>query len=166
VLDRGPEGVGLAAELFATTLDAYLILGMIAEDAADRNTADGRPATNVAAHGRMARMLCGDLETSTEDQRRRLAEAVLKAQSSKIDWALNLALREFPPPHTAVLAGEGAFLARRVLAHVEWGRRCKQVDLGRVLGPEISTAACAYAVAVLAAEGRESLPNDAITGHR
>jgi probable H4MPT-linked C1 transfer pathway protein len=162
VLDRCPSGAGLAAELFATALDAYLILGMIAEDAADRNTADGRPATRAAAHARMARMMCADLETSTEEQRRRLAEAVLKSQCSKIDWGLNLALREFPPPHTAVLAGEGAFLARRVLDHIEWGRRCKQVDLERVLGPETSRAACAHAVAVLASQGPEIPPHDAI----
>ncbi len=166
VLDRGPEGVGLAAELFATTLDAYLILGMVPEEAADLNTADGRPATWAAAHARMARMLCADLETSTEEQRRRLAEAVLKAQSSKIDWALTLALREFPPPHTALLTGEGAFLARRVLARVEWGRRCREVDLERGLGREISKAACAFAVAVLVSEGPEVPFRDAITCRR
>src|SRR5262249_41491473 len=58
----GGEG---AAELFATTLDVYLVLGLIAEDAVDCRTADGRPATRVAAHGRLARMLCADTETLT-----------------------------------------------------------------------------------------------------
>ena len=48
---------GGAAELFATTLDVYLLLDWIAEDAADRNTADGRPATKAAAHARLARMM-------------------------------------------------------------------------------------------------------------
>jgi (4-(4-[2-(gamma-L-glutamylamino)ethyl]phenoxymethyl)furan-2-yl)methanamine synthase len=163
VIDRVGAGAGLAAELFATTLDAYLILGMIPEDAADRNTADGRPATRAAAHARMARMMCADLETTTEDQRRPLAEAVLKAQASKIDWGLALALRGSPPPRGAILTGEGAFLARHVLARVEWSRNCKQVDLNSVLNEEISRAACAYAVACLAAEGREERPRDAIT---
>ncbi len=157
--------MGLAAELFATTLDAYLILGMVPEEAADLNTADGRPATWAAAHARMARMLCADLETSTEEQRRRLAEAVLKAQSSKIDWCSS-GVREFPPPHTALLTGEGAFLARRVLARMEWGRRCKEVDLERGLGREISKAACAFAVAVLVSEGPEVPFRDAITCRR
>ena len=61
------------------------------------------------------------------------------------------------------MAGEGAFLARHVLARVEWGRNCKQVDLESMLGREVARAACAYAVACLAAEGREGRPPDAIT---
>jgi probable H4MPT-linked C1 transfer pathway protein len=166
LIDRTAAGAGLAAELFATTLDAYLILGMIPEDPADRNTADGRPATRAAAHARIARMMGADLETSTEDQRRRLAEAVRKAQASKIDWGLGLALRGAPPPRAAVLAGEGTFLARFVLDRADWGRNCRQVDLDSVLNPEVSRAACAYAVACLAAEGREEMPRDAITRRR
>ncbi len=38
---------GLAAELFATTLDVFLTLGDIPEDQNDRDTADGRPATRA-----------------------------------------------------------------------------------------------------------------------
>src|SRR5262249_6004559 len=55
-----------AAEWSATPLDASLILGPVAEAPDDRNTADGRPATRAAAPARLARMLCADLETSTE----------------------------------------------------------------------------------------------------
>ena len=36
-------GPKVAAELFATTLDVYLVLGLIPEDEEDCNTADGRP---------------------------------------------------------------------------------------------------------------------------
>src|SRR6266851_4711530 len=56
----GGEG---AAELFATTLDVYLLLGEIPPDPNDRRTADGRRATVEAAHARMARMMCEDAET-------------------------------------------------------------------------------------------------------
>src|SRR5205085_10035094 len=45
-----------AAELFATTLDVYLILGKIPEDSTNLDTADGRPATIDLAHARLARM--------------------------------------------------------------------------------------------------------------
>src|SRR5258708_819144 len=62
-----------AAEFFAPTLDVHLILDFIAEDPADCNTADGRPATKTAAHARLARMMCADLETSTPEERRGLA---------------------------------------------------------------------------------------------
>jgi probable H4MPT-linked C1 transfer pathway protein len=167
LLDRTGTGAGLAAEVFATTLDAYLILGMIREDPADRNTADGRPATRAAAHARMARMLCADQETSTGEQRRRLAESVLRAQSSKIQWALELALRAFGgPPQAAVVAGEGASLALHVLERMEWFRDCACIDLRRALGEEGTRAACAYAVAVLATKRQEGPPDDRITRRR
>ncbi|MFL6120051.1 helix-turn-helix domain-containing protein, partial [Actinophytocola sp.] len=52
-----------AAEFFATTHDVYLILGMTPADPADRDTADGRPATLECAHARLARMVCGDAES-------------------------------------------------------------------------------------------------------
>ena len=65
-----------AAELFATTLDVYLIRGEIAEDPENRDTADGRPATKAHAHARIARMLGADLETSTEEERLILVEQV------------------------------------------------------------------------------------------
>ncbi len=63
-------GFRIAAELFATTLDAYLLLGYIPEDAMDANTADGRPATKAYAEARIARMFCADVETSTAEDRR------------------------------------------------------------------------------------------------
>ena len=47
-------------EFFATTLDVNLMLNLVPEDDADRDTADGRPASRVAAHARLAHMLCGD----------------------------------------------------------------------------------------------------------
>ena len=78
---------GGAAELFATTLDVYLLLDWIAEDAADRNTADGRPATKAAAHARLARMLCADLDSSTEQERMGLAHRVFLKQVYDITWA-------------------------------------------------------------------------------
>jgi probable H4MPT-linked C1 transfer pathway protein len=142
-----------AAELFATTLDVYLILGRIAEDPDDRNTADGRPATRAAAHARLARMLCADLETSTEDQRRRLAERALVRQVLLLGSALKSAAWQLPgPPRTVVLAGEGEFLALVALQEQDPFPPCYGVRLSLGLGAEASRAACAHAVAVLAAE--------------
>ena len=61
---------GLAAELFASTLDVYLTLGDLAPNPTDLSTADGRPATVGAAHDRLARMIGADRESfSTEDAR-------------------------------------------------------------------------------------------------
>src|SRR5262249_4723112 len=66
-------GSGGAAELFATTLDVYIVLGDLPEDGNDRNTADGRPATRAAAHARLARMRCADAESCSEEETRKLA---------------------------------------------------------------------------------------------
>jgi (4-(4-[2-(gamma-L-glutamylamino)ethyl]phenoxymethyl)furan-2-yl)methanamine synthase len=146
----GAEG---AAELFATTLDVYLLLGSIAEDAADHNTADGRPATKSAAHARLARMVCADQETSTIEEREKLANRILLKQVNTLHYAVEQVsglLRE--PPRTIVLAGEGEFLALPVLNNQSAFPPCPIVGLWETLGAGISRAACAYAVAVLAAE--------------
>ncbi|MGE3803939.1 MAG: hydantoinase/oxoprolinase family protein, partial [Gemmataceae bacterium] len=53
-------GSSVAAELFATTLDVYLVLGELAENSDDCDSADGRPATKQQAHARLARMFLED----------------------------------------------------------------------------------------------------------
>ena len=142
-----------AAELFATTLDVYLMLGKIAEDPTDCNTADGRPATKAAAEARLARMLCADLETCTAEERRKLVNRVLLKQVHTLQWAVErVAGRLSRPLQTIVVAGEGDFLVRVVLEEQEAIPPCDVVRFEKSLSPEISQAACAYAVAVLAAE--------------
>jgi probable H4MPT-linked C1 transfer pathway protein len=140
---------GAAAELFATTLDAYLLLGRIAENTQDCNTADGRPATRAAAEARLARMDGADMETSTPNERRQIAERSVQRQQE----LLRRALARQPLPRTVVLAGEGEFLAADVLSSLRELKMARIVSLNRELAPKISQAACAHAVAVLAAEG-------------
>lgn len=142
-----------AAELFATALDVYLLLGHVPEDESDTNTADGRPATKACAEARIARMLCADLETSTAAERRNLAELVFHNQTVILGFAFSEVVRRLPAlPQTVVFAGEGEFLIRLALKAQRTIPPCRVVSLSRELGPEISRAACAYAVAILAAE--------------
>jgi probable H4MPT-linked C1 transfer pathway protein len=146
-------GGNIAAEVFATTLDAYLVLGWVAEDPQDRNTADGRPATRAAAHARLARMLCADLETTTEADRRRLAGRVNDRQLHLLTLALADVSSRLPgPPQTIVLAGEGEVLGFLAVREQDAFPPCPIMPLGKNLGAEISRAACAYALAVLATE--------------
>jgi probable H4MPT-linked C1 transfer pathway protein len=146
----GPEG---AAELFATTLDAYLLLGAVPEDPADLDTADGRPATRAFAHARLARMLCADLKTSTEGQRLDLARLLHGRLVGSVASALERAARRLPGrPETIILAGTGEFLARAALSSVGWPGPVTLISLGERLGPAVSAAACAHAVAVLCSE--------------
>ncbi len=150
----GPEA---AAELFATTLDVYLVLDWLPEDPRDCLTADGRPATRAHAHARLARMLCGDAETCKPDETRRLAERILLKQLDLVSSTVNRVAWQLPaPPQALILSGSGERLARAALAGPE---PCPLdfpvgpvISLAERLGPGLSQAACAYALAVLASE--------------
>jgi probable H4MPT-linked C1 transfer pathway protein len=141
-----------ATELFATTLDVFLVLGMIPEDSGDTMTADGRPATRAAAHARLARMVCADLETCTEAERLVLAERALARLVDRIGSAADRVAGRLPgPPQTYLLAGSGEFLARMVVDSRSRDTPARIVSVSQLLGRDVSHAACAYAVAVLAA---------------
>jgi probable H4MPT-linked C1 transfer pathway protein len=145
-------GGRFAAELFATTLDAYLVLEKVPEDPSDCLTADGRPATRAAAHARLARMMCADMETCTEKQTFRLAQRVERRQVRLIQRALRRVQRRMSrPPGTIILAGSGEFLAHSVVAR-RFGGAAECISLTQRFGPAIAGAACAYALAVIAAE--------------
>jgi probable H4MPT-linked C1 transfer pathway protein len=147
-------GSEVAGELFATTLDMCLVLGLLPEDPGDTATADGRPATRAAAYARLARMICADLETTTEDERRWVAEHALEYLVNIVGSAVDHVTERLPDlPRTVVLAGSGEFLARRVLQRDRRSRVVAQVvSVAELLGADVSQAACAQAVAVLAAE--------------
>jgi probable H4MPT-linked C1 transfer pathway protein len=142
-----------AAEWFATTLDVNLVLGLIPENAMDRATADGRPATRAAARSRLARMRCADDETCTPPEIHALAESVLQSQEALLTQALDEVIRnQQGPPDFVLLAGSGEFLARRVLRR-QWSVPPPAViSLAEKLGPELSEAACAHALVVLSSE--------------
>ncbi len=142
-----------AAELFATTRDAYLLLGLLPEAHADRDTADARPATTEAAHARLARMVGADAESFTLEEARELAATVVFRQGLLLTHAVAAVTARLPgSPGAAVLAGSGEFLARAVLENRRLVPRCPVVSLAERLGSEVSQAACAYALATLAAE--------------
>jgi probable H4MPT-linked C1 transfer pathway protein len=144
-------GEQVAAELFATMQDAYLVLGETAENPADCDTADARPATRALAHNRLARMLCADLETSTEQERVDLAARAAARQVEMIAAAMKHVSGRFTEaPQTVILAGSGEHVATKAVAATGWSPH--MVSLRQELGEAVSTAACACAVAVLAAE--------------
>lgn len=143
----------IAAELFATTLDVHLILGNIPEDATDLETANGRPATIAAAHDRLARMLCCDRDEFTLDDARAAAAWLADAQQRQITAAIDqvLAAQETCCGHV-IVSGSGAFLAERVVSEHSTLSAVKRTRLADLVPPGVSEAACAFAVARLAAE--------------
>jgi probable H4MPT-linked C1 transfer pathway protein len=143
--------VPVAQELFATTWDAYLMLGDLPEEPQATHTADGRPATRAHARQRLARCICADAESFTDADALHAAEAVARAQLSRLGIAAQGVLRRMARrPSVVVVSGQGEFLARRL---VERLRIDAQVcALSQRLGPEASRCATAHALAVLAHE--------------
>jgi probable H4MPT-linked C1 transfer pathway protein len=168
-------GSMVAAEFFATAHDAYLLLAKVAEDPADCDTADNRPATRACAHARMARMLGGDAETITLEKVTSLAEEVMHHQIRLIEYGILQAIGRLAhqaqhdrpkQPIIFLVSGSGEFVARELFTR---GFTCQtnlkyttseRVDLKNVrslgdqLGAGVSACAPAYAVAVLATESR------------
>jgi probable H4MPT-linked C1 transfer pathway protein len=142
---RGSD-VGLAAELFATTLDVFLVSGEIPENPDDVRTADGRPATVELACNRLARMVAADHESFTlqdatslsQSFRGALLDRLLEAAETSCRW-----LRR--RPESVILSGSGEFLGREVARRVlpETG---SITSLAERWGAEASVAACARAL--------------------
>ncbi|NOY42393.1 MAG: H4MPT-linked C1 transfer pathway protein [Planctomycetes bacterium] len=152
VLSWRGELCPVAQELFATTSDAYVMLGELAEDVDDLNTADGRSRTKANARGRLARAVCADSTMFSEEDARRSAEMVRAAQLQQLEIAARQVLgRMETPPREIVLSGHGEFLARELIARLELD--CRVVSLAEQLGREVSRCGCAHALAVLAREG-------------
>ena len=145
-------GMEVAAEFFATMLDAYLFTGLLPENPDDRDTADGRSATAACAHGRLARMRCADVEMFSEEETRDLAERALQTQWQAVHRAMLGVVEGRPAVDRIVLAGSGEILGRSVCTRFAPWSALPVTSLADLLGPDLSQAACAYAVALLAAE--------------
>ncbi len=143
---------GLAAEIFASTLDVYLTLGDIESNPSDLSTADGRPATVEAARDRLARMVGADRDGFSAEDALAFARA---ADECLIDRLVLAAERAAAPtigrPTAAVVAGSGEFLARR-LAQELIEPTGPIIGLREAWGALASSAGCAYALVRLAAE--------------
>jgi probable H4MPT-linked C1 transfer pathway protein len=143
----------LAAELFATTLDIYLILEDIPDQPECISTADGRPATRAAAVNRLCRMLCCDSSELTPDEVHALADHFAELQIQQMLTDLDqVVANQAGPCQAVIISGSGSFLARKLIAQNEHTRDVRIVDFNNAMSVGFSESACAYAVARLAAE--------------
>jgi (4-(4-[2-(gamma-L-glutamylamino)ethyl]phenoxymethyl)furan-2-yl)methanamine synthase len=141
----------VAAELFATTADAYVLFGDLAEDPEATWTADGRPLTAEFARERLARMVCADATSFSAEDARQAAEIIRNAQIAQLQAALSRAASGLAEPcEFVVMSGAGEFLARSVARGAIVNGNL--VSLSERLGPDVSSCAPAHAVAALAAE--------------
>jgi len=145
-------GMEVAAEFFATMHDAYIVSGLLPEAPDDCDTADARPATRGQAHARLARMCCADTESFSIADARRLAERALQRQWSTVAASIERVMQRRSAVDRVVIAGSGEVLGRNVAARTPTLAGVRVTSLAATLGPALSAAACAYAVAMLAAE--------------
>ncbi|MCC7475489.1 MAG: hypothetical protein IT425_08845 [Pirellulales bacterium] len=138
----------VAAEFFATTADAYILLGEIPEDPRATSAADGRPATRECSQRRLAKQICADLAEVEEADFLKMAEVIRNAQLDRVSQSLRQRMANFNhPPDWIVISGTGEFLARKAVESL-WPSAFI-TSLTASLGNEVSKAAAAYAVACL-----------------
>jgi hypothetical protein len=143
----------LAAEVFATTGDVWLLTGDVAEVPADLNTANGRPFTRAAAHDRLARQFCSDRDEITLDDAAAIAGVLAERLASELTAGIQRIIRQLGEPVRCIVAsGEGEFLIRRATGDPDGCSEAALISLQSILGPEHSRAACAFALARLSIE--------------
>lgn len=155
-----PAG-SVAAELFATTADAWTLAGHVPEDALDTDTADNRPRTAEFCRARLARMIGADAETATAEEVSSLAGSVILTQTMQLEAAVarqysrldDLKRYAFRRTAVAVVSGSGEFLARQLIARYPH-TFTDVVSLADRHGPDVAACAPAFAVARLAQERR------------
>lgn len=132
-------------EVFATTDDCALVLGLVHEDAQDRMTSDGGPRTIAAAVNRLARMIGLDHRGVDLAMARPLARAVIDAAAAAIAAAIARQPERFRG--SWMLSGHTAdyFLPPWLL-----GRNLPAVRrLADHIGPQLARVAPAFACAKL-----------------
>lgn len=142
----------VSSEYFATSADVHLVLGHITKDQYSNDTADSRGKSVEECKARLARIVCGDIETVPEDQIVDIARQAWTQQLKDITsgvlqvcamYGLELAEQIF------VFSGVGAvFLGRSALASFDIKESRYLQD---ILGPEGANSATAFAAALYAA---------------
>jgi probable H4MPT-linked C1 transfer pathway protein len=141
----------VAAELFATSADAYVILGELPEQTHYRSTADGRPLTKEFARERLARMICADASTFSDVDARQAAACVREAQIAQLHSAVQQVFSTMDcQPECVILSGTGEFLASNLFPSVF--PTGSLISLADRLGRPVSECGPAHALAVLAEE--------------
>ena len=143
----------LAAEMFATMLDVYLILKEIPGNSSDFNTADGRPADINHARQRLARMVCAGEHQLSESQLTEMALQFKESQQRLITRQLRRVMKSLPShPQQIILSGSCEFIGRSVVKACPELNDVILLSLPKMLGSELASAACAHALVQLANE--------------
>lgn len=145
------ESCPVGAELFSTTGDVFLLSGELPGDAANSDTANGKPATVEEAYDRLVRQICCDRTEVSREEAGAIAVYVKQRLIEKIGRSLQRVLsRSSKPCETIIVSGSGEFFARQIVMAEESLQGVPVISLAEKLSPQLATAACASAVAKLA----------------
>jgi len=150
-VDVDRKTLTVATEWFASLDDVLLVLNQAAEDVHDKNTADGQPRTKACASVRMARMVCAEPNELGPGALASICREVLTVYQERLS---ELLLRPYARQERwggVILSGSGEHLLANELHRLDLEAR-PLVSLSQQLGPDLSTALAAYAVATLLAE--------------
>jgi len=139
----------VARELFATTLDAHIVLGNIPEQPQREDTADGHSATLRNSIQRLARCICADNGDFTHFDAKLLAEHVVVESAILLRDAIDSVAEQhgFNEETTFILSGHGGFLFDHAKPN-----NSQLTHLHHKIGKAAARCGPAYAVAALAAE--------------
>ena len=145
-LPRRGRRCRVAAEHFAIAADAHLWRGSI--EAADYtcDTPDGRGRSRLEAGARLARMVCADLEMLGAQGITDIADAIARSQVQQVVSGLRQVMRRLGArgPRVAVVAGQGAFIARAAAHEAGLATQDLADGFGAAAARAIPAAAVAY----------------------
>ena len=150
----GDRNFRLAAELFATTYDVYLLQEKIEENWDCFETANGKPATIHHAYDRMTRMFCADRTEFTLEEMRTAAKRFKQSQVSLIEAAISqvIEVQGFQQVDNVIASGEGEFLVDEIVRQHSLLQNSSYAKFSKMVSEDSSQSACAFAVARLASE--------------
>ncbi|TGD95381.1 hydantoinase/oxoprolinase family protein [Methylobacterium nonmethylotrophicum] len=133
----------LMAECFATTADAYRLLGLLPEAEDQQDAADLKGKSIPETEIRLARMIGRDRHEGTGTDWIRLAGFFAEAQLRLLHDAAGLILSRGDLPEDAplVICGAGRFVAARLAARL----RRRADDLADLIAPRLAPEAAAFA---------------------
>jgi len=143
------ETCPVANEWFATSLDVFLVLGLIDEAPENHGTADNCAATREFAKTRLARMVCSDGDSVTWTEINEMARQIYAKMVKKMAAAVTKVVQHNGiASDLAVICGHGDYLAEAALDAA--GVSTHREYLADLVGTNASRCAPAYGLAVIA----------------
>lgn len=141
----------VSSEYFTIAGDVHLLLGHIQSDEYQWPTPDGRGTTANEAKGRLARLICGDIEMLSDDEVMAIARYLYEKQVEQVADALRQIFSRIGRPLPLVCAGSGRCLLNAAASQVG----VKAIDVSEIFGAEQSKIFPAWSLCMMLAAHQE-----------